>query len=113
MARERVRQEKLQRQLTQQAQSQSQNPSQVGSSLLGAHGHGSSSMLSGLARQESLGNSSSFMSRSLTLEPLHDEYSRMLMATATSSNSNLMPPPSTDFKLADVRAEIIFSAVCV
>eukprot|EP01032_Pedospumella_encystans_P008654 gene8654-10247_t len=99
MARERVRQEKLQRQLTQQAQSQSQNPSQ-GPSLLGMHGHGSSSMLSGLARQESVGNGSSFMSRSMTLEPLHDEYSRLFMNT--SSSSNLMPPPTTDGKLADI-----------
>lgn len=110
MARERVRQEKLQRQLTQQAQSQSQNPSQ-GPSLLGTHGHGSSSMLSGLARQESVGNGSSFMSRSMTLEPLHDEYSRLFMNT--SSSSNLMPPPTTDGKLADVsESRVSFYCLC-
>lgn len=121
MARERVRQEKLQRQLLQQ-QSESQSQQHDSQGLGGAYG--SSSGLSGLLRQDSMSGAPR-VSRSLTLEPLHDEYSRMLMQrtesvsqpqlTSSSSGSNLMPPPTIsprgvvpsangglDGKLADV-----------
>lgn len=79
MARERARQEKMQRQMQQQASSQG--------------GVGAMSLL----RQDSMGSRPA-LSLNLTLEPLHDQYSRLLMNNeasalgASSSNSNLFAP---------------------
>lgn len=134
MARERARQERLQKQLQLQQQ-------QSG----GVSGSGASAFPGSLSlmRQESTGASQysrPAVSRTLTLEPLHDEYSRIfmnsvcdqggasmggtypMMASSTSS-SNLMPPTSgasstgitprssaTDYKLVDVK---IYSYYCL
>lgn len=106
MARERARQEKIKRQqLEQQSQSQSQG-------LYHTSSLGSSSTLPGMSRQGSMGGAPR-MARSLTLQPLEDEYSRILMlqraesvsqpqlaaasapsSSGSGSGSNLMPPPT-------------------
>ena len=134
MARERARQEKIKRQqLEQQSQSQSQSQSQ---GLYHTSSLGSSSTLPGLSRQGSMG-AAPRMARSLTLQPLEDEYSRILMLqraesvsqpqmastsapSSSGSGSNLMPPPTisprgvvsaagtgVDGKLADVSADLL------
>jgi hypothetical protein len=127
MARERVRQEKLQRQSTLPAD----HSAATGNNGNNTYSNSSSGGLSGMSRQHSLstgaaaasGAGSSFGGAGISsgsrllsarsLEPLHDEYSRLLMhssgtvntaavtasagaglLTHSGSGSNLMPPPS-------------------
>jgi hypothetical protein len=123
MARERVRQEKLQRQ-----QSLSAGLGGAGAAGAGLSTFGGITLM----RQDSQGSRPA-MSKTMTLEPLHDQYSRLIMQnlcdapaaagltiTTSSSSSNLLlsSGPSTvsprgnpvqshaassDGKLADVR----------
>lgn len=89
MARARVQQEKLQRKLL--LRQQSQQDSQSGAPSTGLVGSGPS-----LLRQGSVGLRPA-VTRSLTLEPLQDEYSRLLastmsMASATATTVIIVSP---------------------
>jgi hypothetical protein len=104
MARARVQQEKQQRKLQQRQQLDSQ--SQGGLSGAGG-GMGSVALM----RQESLGTRP-VVSRSLTLEPLHDEYSRLLMNTMSQAGTSASVRSVTLLMMQLVRHALVLNKGC-